>query len=1113
MQLPRMHTTRLHVMSAIFLMLAGLMIYVYPKPFLAEGHGMVARYIPVISAMTVGSGVLLLVLAQHPIRLRLRRCLGMLPGLPLLAVAAMALRESAWTAGAAYSLTAIALLIAPWAEESPRPDEGLDLWYLTYGSIQVVSAITFLIGPRIYAMPAYVPLHPYMLPLGVAGLFGGAALIWGARSDQRLLPQWLVRLAGSVAPLALIWSFWETGFYTGVLLYGGWTVGLAIGAGAPRGTVPKVPGVDTPYQDSHPATLERLLESWMWLLAFSVVGLTLAESGMATGVPVKAMIFVVAVSIYNTLAFRVLRGRAAVEVRLRCHLTFLCLAVALLLLHTSSIGHGFLALLAALPALATRAIGVRDGYWLLGIGAAAVALPDFLGVNPEDRVIDTLMELILLGVTATVGIRVSAEQRRSATALLERQIELEAALAHARAAEAEKARLAAILEATPDLVAVSDTQGRLIYMNQAGLRLLGLAQKPASSLEIVRHMGSGELDDHLLKVILPTAMREGSWTGEGTLHNREGVAIPVSQVIIAHKEDDGQVHFFSTIQRDIRPQKEAEQARRISEEQFRFAFEGAPIGMGLTNMQGVMLQVNQALCNMLGYSAEEICTLGIAGLTYPDDLKVAVPIDLVHDSGRLYQVEKRYLHKDGHIVWGLLSISLISDSAGRPVYFISHIQDITERKSYERQLMHLASYDPLTDLFNRRRFQAELEQQMQQVARLGGRGALMFIDLDQFKYINDTLGHAAGDEFLRSVANILRHQVRRGHDTAARLGGDEFAVIMPGVGVAEASTMANRVLASLRQHVQVLSGQSVTTTASIGIALYPDHGVTAEDLLARADFAMYQAKERGRNRVYVFCPGSDAIGRAEKKLLWEQRIREALETDRMTLFCQPIWDLREDRISHYELLLRMRGTEGEVIPPGEFLPVAERFGLIQPIDRWVVRQAIRIIADEAAQSRRVELEINLSGLAFSDNELLPLIRSELAETGIDPSCLILEITETTAISDLEQAHQFIATLRDLGCRFAIDDFGSGFASFAYLKHLQVDYLKIDGSFIENLVRDPVDQHLVKGMVEVARGLGKRTIAEFVGDAETMQMLREIGVDFAQGYYIGRPMPRTAESFT
>jgi len=288
------------------------------------------------------------------------------------------------------------------------------------------------------------------------------------------------------------------------------------------------------------------------------------------------------------------------------------------------------------------------------------------------------------------------------------------------------------------------------------------------------------------------------------------------------------------------------------------------------------------------------------------------------------------------------------------------------------------------------------------------------------------------------------------------------------------------------------------------MASFPSDGTTVGELLSRADLAMYRAKEEGRNRFRVYSQDMDA--QAESRLAWQQRIRDALENGRFLLLAQPIIDLRGGDISQYELLLRMRGDGGELILPGEFLDVAERSGQIQDIDRWVVGEAIAILAQHERAGTKIVVEVNLSARAFGDPEMLPLIRRELETAAVDPASLLLEVTETTAIARIEQAQRFVETLKELGCKFALDDFGVGFSSFNYLKQLPVDYLKIDGSFIKDLPGSPVDQQLVQGMVAIARALGKKTIAEFVEDAATLALLRRYGVDYAQGLHIGGPAP-------
>ncbi|HVC31063.1 MAG TPA: EAL domain-containing protein, partial [Steroidobacteraceae bacterium] len=444
-----------------------------------------------------------------------------------------------------------------------------------------------------------------------------------------------------------------------------------------------------------------------------------------------------------------------------------------------------------------------------------------------------------------------------------------------------------------------------------------------------------------------------------------------------------------------------------------------------------------------------------------------------------------------------------SAPSGGVEFFSSVARDISERKHFEAQLLHLVGHDPLTNLFNRRRFQEELERELAQTERMGTQGALLFLDLDGFKGINDSFGHRVGDELLMSLAGRLRTQLPE-TGIPARLGGDEFAVLLPQTGLPQARAVAERVLETIRRHTLLIEGDSVEVTASLGIAVFPDHGESVEELLVHADFAMYQAKER-RDAYSIYTAERDARAAFTSFLTWEHRLRDALERDRFVLHAQPIRDLRRGDVQ-YELLLRLTSEHGGLVLPDAFMGVAERSGLIRAIDRWVVRQAIRLIAAHQRSGRRLCLEVNLSGKAFADAELLPLIEGELSSSGIDPALLVLEITETAAIADINEARRFIGTLKRLGCRFALDDFGVGFSSFYYLKHLPVDYLKIDGSFIRNLPRDPVDQHLVKAIVEVAHGLKKQTIAEFVSDEETVRLLRQYGVDYAQGFHIGHPRP-------
>ena len=464
---------------------------------------------------------------------------------------------------------------------------------------------------------------------------------------------------------------------------------------------------------------------------------------------------------------------------------------------------------------------------------------------------------------------------------------------------------------------------------------------------------------------------------------------------------------------------------------------------------------------------------------------------LLFTDGRVFERYSRPLVRDGVVdgrVWSF--------------------RDISERKRFEAQLVHIANHDPLTGLFNRRRFDEELERHLSEAQRYGLHGALLFLDLDQFKDVNDSRGHRAGDDLLTSLALLLRQRLRE-TDIVARLGGDEFAVLLPHADADQANAVAKDLLDAIRGYTFVVGGAPLGITVSLGVALFPEHGLNAGELLSRADMAMYRAKEEGRNRASVFAPDGDWQAQVESRIGWHQRIREALDNDLFVLHAQPILDLATDRVSQYELLLRMVGPDGEMIAPSFFLDIAERSGLIQDIDRWVVRRAIQLMGEHEAAGKELRLEVNLSGKAFADHELLPMIQDELRDHRVNPANLVLEVTETAAIANIAEAREFVRTLQAIGCGFALDDFGVGFSSFSQLKHLPVDYLKIDGSFVQDLAQNAVDQHLVRAIVSIARGLGKKTIAEFVGDEETVRLLKSYGVDYAQGYHIAQPAPLPA----
>ena len=427
---------------------------------------------------------------------------------------------------------------------------------------------------------------------------------------------------------------------------------------------------------------------------------------------------------------------------------------------------------------------------------------------------------------------------------------------------------------------------------------------------------------------------------------------------------------------------------------------------------------------------------------------------------------------------------------------------LTARTEAEQNLMWLADHDPLTNLFNRRRFQEVFDRILALSVRYQRTGALLFLDLDQFKYVNDLSGHQAGDALLLLVASGLRDAVRHS-DILARLGGDEFALVLPEAQAEEAVYMANKLQHELRQVEFAAHGREHKVSCSIGITLFPDHGSDLNDLLANADMAMYQAKEAGSGRWHMYSPDEQAKELLASRAKWRERISQALIDDAFELHFQPIFDIRQHKVTRYETLVRMRDNAGQLVFPDNFIPVAEQSGQIHEIDRWVIRKVI----DRVKQNPGLSLSVNLSGRVLDDPSLLAWFHEQLQDSRIDPSDLIVEITETAAVANVQDAIAFMREIKALGCRFALDDFGSGFSSFAYLKQLPVDIVKIDGAFIQNLATSADDQLFVKALTDVAKGLGKVTVAEFVENAETLALLEAFGVDFAQGYHIGRPSPR------
>jgi len=472
------------------------------------------------------------------------------------------------------------------------------------------------------------------------------------------------------------------------------------------------------------------------------------------------------------------------------------------------------------------------------------------------------------------------------------------------------------------------------------------------------------------------------------------------------------------------------------------------------------------------------------------------------EKGESFTIDFRMSHQQGHTIWVRAINSVEFDEDQRPI-IRGLILDITEQKTAEDRIVYLAEHDSLTGLINRRRFQNELERSIAYAERYQLQGAVLFVDLDQFKYVNDTYGHQYGDEYLLDVSRRL-FQVLRRTDILGRLGGDEFGVVIPKCSFEEAHTVALAMLGALAQESMEHDGKMVPVSASIGVALFPTQSAVPADLLAKADAAMYTAKRKGRAQVHIFSDDDTELWNMQSKIHWEERIRWALAEDRFVLFYQPVVEMRTGLITHYEVLLRMRGDNDQMISPGAFIDTAERFGLIREIDSWVVDQAIKTQAQSIKDHKPVSLAISLSGKHFGNLNMLDYIKDTIKTYGADPQSLMFEVTETEAVENLSKARGFIDSLREIGCQFALDDFGIGFSSFHYLRNLPVDYIKIDGSFVRGLHVDTDDRLFVKAIVDLAKGLNIPCVAEFVENSHIADVLIELGVELGQGYYLAKP---------
>ena len=463
------------------------------------------------------------------------------------------------------------------------------------------------------------------------------------------------------------------------------------------------------------------------------------------------------------------------------------------------------------------------------------------------------------------------------------------------------------------------------------------------------------------------------------------------------------------------------------------------------------------------------------------------------------------IRRDGNELYIESTASPIRDGKGRVTGGVLVFHDVSEARELNRRLSYHASHDILTGLVNRREFEARLERALKSAKARETSYALLYLDLDQFKIVNDSCGHSAGDALLGQLGALLKSKIRW-RDTLARLGGDEFGVLLESCNLDEAMQTAESLRAAISEFTFKWDERPFTLTVSIGVVPISADNEDVAALLTAADSACAHAKDAGRNRIHSFQENDINLMRRRREMQWAARITNALQENRFELYRQTILPLREaEDGAHYEILLRMRDENGGVISPGLFIEAAERYDKTPEIDRWVIRNTFRWLVSEADERERLALcSINLSGKSLGDEKFLPFVVNQFQMSGLDATKICFEITETAAIASYSQANRFINALKELGCKFALDDFGTGLSSFSYLKHFPVDFLKIDGSFVKEILHDPIDREMVRSIAQIGRLTGKQTIAEFAENEEIITMLRGMDIDYAQGYGVSEP---------
>lgn len=678
--------------------------------------------------------------------------------------------------------------------------------------------------------------------------------------------------------------------------------------------------------------------------------------------------------------------------------------------------------------------------------------------------------------------------------------------------ERQEAHARAIIQNIHDALLTINTEGQICECNTAAAKLFGHQSSKAKGMSVADCFADVNSFDNLSSRV----KNQQELTGVRV----DGSEFPAEVAMSAVSEGNGD--HFVLIVRDLTYRKQAEESLFREKEFAQITLQSIHEAVVTTDRDGTINSANAAACTLLHREQERIIgrpvveILTFNTLNQRHALKEAMQNALIDGSDCLMEESPELALPDGEVLVINMRISTLSATDGATIGTVLVLQDITLEKRMKEILSYQATHDDLTGLINRREFERRLQESLDRSIIDQVTSSVLYLDLDQFKLINDTCGHDAGDLLLRQLTSQLLTCLRY-TDTLARLGGDEFAVLLPGCDAAVGEDIADKLRETVKNFRFNWQGRYFAVGVSIGMVTIDRTHRNIADIMKACDSACYIAKENGRDQVVVYQADGNAEQQRKEEITQAARIRESLEKNHFRLFAQPIVPVNMQADSDWgiEILVRMYDDNNTMVSPAFFIPAAERYNLMSHVDRWVVDAVCREWRSGSTLFRRVDkIAINLSGQSIANTEFLEYVIHEVERNELPWSKICFEITETAAVASIEKAHHFIARLTDMGCRFALDDFGSGLSSFTYLKHLPVNYLKIDGAFVKDMLNDEIDAAMVRSIADIGRSMGLKTIAEFVEDEQVLAALHDAGVHFAQGYGICKPMPLSElEDFT